>query len=430
MCDTANSKATPPAAGVVCEFNPFHNGHVRLLSAMRQAVGPHGCVICIMSGRFVQRGVPAFADPYLRARMALSGGADLVMELPFPWSASGAETFAAAGVSLLSRLGVDILAFGSETGQLSLLDQAAHAAVDPSFSDQYAALIRQGRGTAEAYTQAIRAGIHDPPNGFPCPNDLLAISYLKALLTERSVMTPLIVRREGQSYCDDTLKTPAAPSASALRALLREVAVDPVCLAAVLKDTMPDQALRLLLEAVRIGAAPAGEDILLPFYHVFFRLGDPALLEHTAELGGGLAGRMVDAAKKAGTPQEFWNALHSRLYPDTRLRRGMLFAATGVGPQDIRTAPVYTALLAANAAGRQFLRIYEKKMSTRSGCRDSRTVDHTDGEISPLAVITKPANALACRQRILCQRADSLFTLCLPRPAEAGALLRKTPFIV
>ena len=81
-------------SGVICEFNPFHNGHAYLLSRMREQVGEDGCVVCVMSGRFVQRGEAALADPYLRAETALAGGADLVVELPFPWSCAGAEHFA------------------------------------------------------------------------------------------------------------------------------------------------------------------------------------------------------------------------------------------------------------------------------------------------------------------------------------------------
>ena len=88
-------------SGVICEFNPFHNGHAYLLSRMREEVGDGGCVICLMSGRFVQRGEAAIADPYLRGQMALAGGADLVLELPFPWSAAGAEHFHCAEIDFL-----------------------------------------------------------------------------------------------------------------------------------------------------------------------------------------------------------------------------------------------------------------------------------------------------------------------------------------
>ena len=97
------------SSGVICEFNPFHGGHAYLLSRMREQVGDGGCVVCVMSGRFVQRGEVAMADPYLRAAMALAGGADLVAELPFPWSAGSAEQFALGGVRILTRLGVDTL---------------------------------------------------------------------------------------------------------------------------------------------------------------------------------------------------------------------------------------------------------------------------------------------------------------------------------
>ena len=114
-------------SGVICEFNPFHSGHAYLLSRMRELVGEDGCVVSVMSGRFVQRGEAAFADPYLRAETALAGGADLVVELPFPWSAGSAEHFAAAGVEVLTKLGVDSLVFGSERGDLTLLSAAAEA---------------------------------------------------------------------------------------------------------------------------------------------------------------------------------------------------------------------------------------------------------------------------------------------------------------
>ena len=126
------------AFGVICEFNPFHNGHGYLLSRMREAVGEDGCVICLMSGRFVQRGEPAIADPYLRACMALAGGADLVLELPFPYAAGSAEFFASAGVGILTRMGVERIAFGSESGDISLLIAAAEALNSPAFKSTYA----------------------------------------------------------------------------------------------------------------------------------------------------------------------------------------------------------------------------------------------------------------------------------------------------
>ena len=99
-------------SGVICEFNPLHNGHAALLRHMRAAAG--GPIVCAMSGNFVQRGEAAALDKWSRARPALQNGADLVLELPLPWALAGAERIAFGGVSLLSALGAETLFFGCE----------------------------------------------------------------------------------------------------------------------------------------------------------------------------------------------------------------------------------------------------------------------------------------------------------------------------
>ena len=101
--------------GVICEYNPFHNGHKRQFDRIRQQFGPDTAIVCLMSGNYVQRGMPAIFDKSSRARAAVACGADLVLELPIPFALSSAEGFAAGGVSLLSPF-CDILSFGSESG--------------------------------------------------------------------------------------------------------------------------------------------------------------------------------------------------------------------------------------------------------------------------------------------------------------------------
>lgn len=420
-------------AGVICEFNPFHNGHARLLHAMRDAVGSDGCVVCVMSGRFVQRGEPAVADPYLRAAAALYGGADLVVELPFPWSCGSAERFAAAGVSILSRMGVGLLAFGSECGDQALLTAAAKAADQPSFIPRVSALLQTGCGSAAAYAQALRESLGekaaDLPPHFPAPNDMLGIAYLRALTqtaSEGTSMRPLIVRREGQAYDDELLKDVSAPSATSMRRLLSEASEDPDVLPLLLEGTAPDAATELLLNAVREGAAPASGDALLPFFHTLFRLSDPAVLSGIAELSGGLSDRVIRAAREASTPQAFVRALHTRLYPDARLRRGMLYAAVGVTPSDVTAPPAYTTLLAAAPRGCALLRSLEKEgRAARKAGQDG-----DPAPAAPIRVVTKPADAPAGRQRELAEKADALFTLTLPAPSPASSLAKRKPLIL
>ncbi len=404
--------------GVICEFNPFHTGHAYLLARMREAVGGNGCVICALSGRFIQRGASAMFDPYLRAAWALSGGADLVVELPFPHSAASAEHFAAAGVHILASLGVGTLAFGSESADRDLLLRAANAAAAPDFASRYAELCRGGMGAAAAYASAIREMTGDGvPSDFPCPNDILGIAYLTALqkMRQASGVAPdaLVVLREGAHYGDDILPPSGHPSATALRRLIIEAACDPVSLSAVLEGHMPDDAVSSLVSAVARGDAPIDGDGLLPFFHAYYRLQRLDAVEQYAECGGGITGAILRAARETATPEAFFASLCGGHYTDARLRRALLFGAVGVRLDDLRAMPTHTILLGANERGRAYLREWQKASS-----------DNED-----FKVITKPADAPHGRRSELAERADGLFTLCYPTPREAGATRKMSPVI-
>ena len=125
--------------GIICEYNPFHGGHAHLLSAVRKAQ----TVICLMSGNFTQRGEAAVLPPRSRAAMAMAAGADLVLELPFPFAAGSARYFATAGVRALQALGVDTLAFGSESGDLGALLAAAGRTAEQDFLKKVAKTIHK-----------------------------------------------------------------------------------------------------------------------------------------------------------------------------------------------------------------------------------------------------------------------------------------------
>ncbi|MBP3666103.1 MAG: nucleotidyltransferase family protein [Clostridia bacterium] len=407
------------AAGVICEFNPFHSGHGYLLSRMRELVGPDGCVVCVMSGRFVQRGEAAIADPYLRAEMALAGGADLVTELPFPQSAGSAEHFALAGVRVLTRLGVESLCFGSESGDLTLLSRAADGVASPAFGETYAALCRGGTGTASAYAEALRAVCGGTfPDHFPSSNDLLGIAYLRALRQARAELgyapAPHTVTRLGAGYRKDILTDGEYPSATALRALIREAACNPAALETIPDGTMPADALTALLDAIRRNEVPLDSRRLMEFFHILYRLKSPADCEGYAEWGGGIAAHICRHARAEATPEGFLASLRTKQFTDARLRRALLFGALEVTEQDLRREPAFTTLLAANARGCQFLRSWRRA--------------HKDD--CDFSVVTKPADAPVCRQRELTERADSLITLCFPAPRPAGDTMKRSPVIL
>ena len=110
---------------MICEFNPIHLGHKYILSKARESAGDDGCVIAVMSGNFCERCTPAVYDKYTRAHSAVLCGADIVLELPFPWCSSGVEDFALGGVYIAASLGADTLTFGSESGNAELIKTCA-----------------------------------------------------------------------------------------------------------------------------------------------------------------------------------------------------------------------------------------------------------------------------------------------------------------
>ena len=183
------------AVGIICEYNPFHLGHARMLEGLRRQYDAP--LVCAMSGNFVQRGDAAVARKHARGEMAVRCGADLVLELPTPWAMASAERFAAGGVALLASTGVvSHLAFGSECGDLTALQAAEAALSQPELMPRIRQLLAQGMAYAPARQQAAEE-LGAPPQMLSHPNDILAIEYLKALRRQKAPMEPLAVLRQG-----------------------------------------------------------------------------------------------------------------------------------------------------------------------------------------------------------------------------------------
>ena len=141
--------------GIVAEYNPFHNGHRHQIAQARALAGA-GAVVCAMSGNFVQRGDCAVTDKWTRARMALEGGADLILELPTVWASSSAETFARGSVEILHAAGATALSFGSETGDGAALAQVAQVLDDPAFSQALQPFLSRGLPFAQCRHRAVQ----------------------------------------------------------------------------------------------------------------------------------------------------------------------------------------------------------------------------------------------------------------------------------
>lgn len=192
-------------AAVIAEYNPFHNGHHYHLERTR-GLAWADYIIAVLSGDFVQRGMPAVMDKYARAEMALRNGVDLVLELPAVYATGSAEFFAMGAVSLLDKLGcVDFLCFGSECGQLEPLSRMASLLLEEPAA-YYIPLqhyLKAGHSFPKARSLALQVAFSGSIAA--SPNDILGVEYIKALQKRRSAIRPLTVQREGSSYHDPIL---------------------------------------------------------------------------------------------------------------------------------------------------------------------------------------------------------------------------------
>lgn len=374
------------AAGIVAEYNPFHAGHAHHIAETRRTLGPDTTVACVMSGNWVQRGDCAVFDKWTRARAALSGGADLVLELPTVWALSSAEGFARGAVSILAASGVVThLSFGSECGDVDHLRQAAACLDSPAYA---AALGRQlGSGLPFAVCRQRAAeellGV-DPASLLALPNNNLGVEYLRALNALGGNIQPLTIPRRGAGH--DGGNHPDFPSASFLR------------------------------EKIRAGGSASAANLAHCERAILARLrtmtaADWAQLPDSGAAEG-LPRRLERASRECTCLAEFYDRAKTKRYAHARLRRLVLWAFLGLTAADRPDAPPYLRVLGLNTRGREALR----EMKVRAA----------------IPVLTKPAHAgvlgeEARRLFALEARCTDLYGLCLAHPAPCGRDWTTTP---
>lgn len=382
--------------GIICEFNPFHNGHAHLFKKARENGATN--IVCAMSGNAVQRGSLAIADKYLRAEGALSAGADLVLELPFPWSAASAEYFATTGVRVLSRY-CDTLIFGSECGDARLLEEGAEVLLDRPFTEEFEARKKAGEGAAFAYFSLLenRLGVK------LFSNDVLGIEYIKAIKKHGINLNFYTVKREGSAYKCESLNPLEFPSATAIRNAIGEGCAN-------FSEYMPKE-VASIFEKAYINRELTDETLLGAAYLMFFRLASPADFSDIAEAEGGIAERICALARESDSFGELFERLRTKRYTDAKLRRAILFALTSVSEDLLLDTPEYTYLLAANSNGRALI-------------SDARR------EASEIKLITKPADTLKnSRQFAVEERLNSIFSLARANSSSLCELYRKNAVI-
>lgn len=322
------------AVAVICEFNPFHNGHAYLLRQVKQQKDQP--VVAVMSGSFTQRGETAICSKFERAQTALRNGADLVVELPVVRAVSNAQRFASGGVAVAGSFScVDTLAFGCETDDLSLLSAAAEAAHSPDVQARVAELMSRGEYYPRALHQAVEAACAEQTaQVLASPNNILAVEYLRAV--KGTGIEPLPILRTGAAHDSDSPKDGFA-SASLIRKKLR-AGEDVSAYVPEVPREITDESLLERVLLYRLRTMTAEELAALP------------------EVSEGLENRITDAVSKYNSIEEILSAVKTKRYIHARLRRIMVYALLGITESLQAQQPGYVRVLGMNDAGASMLR--------------------------------------------------------------------------
>ena len=383
--------------GVIAEFNPFHNGHAALCAAARERGVTH--LVAVMSGNFVQRGDFAITDKRVRTASALSAGVDLVLELPLPWAMSTAQTFARGGAGVLAACGcIEVLAFGSECGEVAVLRELAGAIDCPAVEDRLRALLPLGLTYAKARQQAAQEALGDDLAGrLASPNDLLGIEYLRQARALGWNPEIFLVKRKGVSH---DAKRPAGGYASA--SWLRARAGEGL---SALSEFMPDACTGLLEEAGREGLFPADKARMENAILSQLRRLSREELSRLPDLSEGLENRLYNAARSACTVSALYGAVKTKRYTLARVRRLALSAFLGIQQEDAKGVPPYLRVLGLNAKGEEIL----------GRIKQTATLP-LDASLARLSRLGGRCKAIAALE----ERATDLYSLALPKPLPCG----------
>lgn len=289
--------------GIVAEYNPFHNGHALLLKHAKKKLGADK-VIIIMSGDHVQRGEPAMFDKYARTEMALKEGADLVLELTVPFATGSAGYFASGAVSALLHTGVlDMLLFGSETGDIEILRQKA------------------GAGADMAEISAIP----------PLPNDILGIEYLKALQAlNGDHVKAHTLKREGAAYLDTVPQNGSASAAAIRKIILEDRDLSE------LTDYIPESCLEILKDTLVEKRPLSMIDYSQMLFYALMIRREEGYSEYF-DIYDDLSDKMLKHLPEYESIADFATKLKSRDIAYTHICRAMLHLILGIKKDDVRT---------------------------------------------------------------------------------------------
>lgn len=318
--------------GIIAEYNPFHNGHAYHIAKAKEMTGADYCIV-VMSGNFVQRGIPAVADKHLRAEAALLSGADLILELPVYYALGSAEYFASGAIAILDKLGVtDTLCFGSECGDISLLSEFARELLGENdvFKEVLNRQLKSGMSYPNARNTALQAcapHLSAHMNVLVTPNNILGIEYCKALHRRKSRIQPYTLRRAGASYHDASLSSSYCSALAIREALSSSGRLSDI------RMQMPQSAYELL-EAQSGKAFPIfADDFSLTLHYQLLSEQSVGYAKY-ADVSDSLSDRIIKKLPSYSNFTDFCDQLKTKNMTYTRIARSLMHILLGMEQTD------------------------------------------------------------------------------------------------
>lgn len=348
------------ACGIVAEYNPFHNGHAYQIKEARAQSGAE-VIIAVMSGNFLQRGEPAILDKWTRAQMALSGGVDLIIELPVVWSTQPADYFAFGALQLLQALNIDYLSFGVEAG--SAVDFLEAAEFLLKNKETLATEIEKHPDMNMSYARKMEEVVYQLHPTFPIdlasPNVQLALSYQKAIieLGAEQKIALLPIQRKGAGYTEEKIDYhPTIASATAIRkATFRGESV---------ADYLTKASTRFFTERLE---EKVSWESYFPYLKYQLVVKSKKELKEIYQMTEGLENRLKDNIHEANSFEQFMAKIKTKRYTRTRLQRLLIYVLLNIKTNDVEetlAAQSPIRLLGFNQKGRQYLNQQKNKLTT------------------------------------------------------------------
>ena len=374
--------------GIIAEFNPLHTGHELLLKKAKE----QGTAVAVISGNFVQRGDLAIAEKRIRARAALLSGADLVLEMPVPYSMSTAQNFALGGVSALKGVGCDTLLFGSESGDIAELTAACDILKTKEYSERLSTYLDTGITFALAREKAAcDLGLKE--GSLSGANNNLAIEYMTAAGNIGADFRFQTLKRQGASH-DSSEASGGYASASLLRERILSGDRD-FC-----KDYIPEKVFPLFTPENTADIRRIENAVL-----AVLRTRTLNELKNLPDISEGLENKLFSEIKVAISLEDLYNRIKVKRYTLARIRRLVLSAFIGLDGTFFMKYPPYVRVLGFNEQGMALLK-------ERASGSDIPIVTR----VSEIKNLTPTALKLFEAE----SRATDLFSLALPKPAPCG----------